>query len=69
MHAWKRDGRDFWSVKMQLHVVLDEGNSARGILGNPTAAVKTVIVGVVDYVDAPQRIYDHRTPRAKPVSS
>ncbi len=49
-------------------LVVDEGNSARGILGNPTAAVKTVIVGVVDYIDAPERIFDHRTPRAKPGS-
>ncbi len=44
-------------------LVVDEGNSARGILGNPKAAVKTVIVGVVDYVEADTRLYDHRTPR------
>ncbi len=49
-------------------LVIDEGNSARGILGNPTAAVKTVIIGVVDYVDAPERIYDHRTTRSKTVA-
>jgi ethanolamine utilization protein EutN len=46
-------------------LVVDEGNSARGILGDPNGAVKTVIVGVVDYVDAPGRVYDHRTPHAK----
>ncbi len=50
-------------------LVVDEGNSARGILANPAAAVKTVILGVVDYVDCDQRLYDHRTPRAKLLSS
>lgn len=50
-------------------LVVDEGNSARGILGNPKAAVKTVILGVVDYVDCGERLYDHRAPRAKPVPS
>ena len=48
-------------------LVVDEGNSARGILGNPNAAVKTVIVGVVDYVDCKEQQYDHRTPRVKVV--
>ncbi len=33
-------------------LVIDEGNSGRQILGDPKAAVKTVIVGVVDYVEA-----------------
>lgn len=42
-------------------LVLDEGNGARGILGDPEAPVKTVVVGVVDYVDTDQgRVYDHR---------
>ena len=45
-------------------LVVDEGNSARGILGDPNAAVKTVIVGVVDYVNTDSLVYDHRTPRA-----
>ena len=45
-------------------LVLDEGNGARGILGDPLAPVKTVVVGVVDYVDTEQgRVYDHRRPR------
>ncbi len=48
-------------------LVIDEGNSARSILGDPTAAVKTVIVGVVDYIECDRRLYDHRTSRAKAV--
>ncbi len=32
-------------------LVMDEGNSARQILGDPDAAAKTVVVGVVDYVE------------------
>jgi len=31
-------------------LVLDEGNSARMILGDPAAPVRTVVVGVVDEV-------------------
>ena len=54
-------------------LVLDEGNSARQILGDPEGAVKTIVVGVVDYVELDGRIaYDHRevarTPRRKPSS-
>lgn len=42
-------------------LVLDEGNSARQILGDPKAAVKTIVVGVVDYVETGGRtVYDHR---------
>jgi ethanolamine utilization protein EutN len=33
-------------------LVLDEGSSARQILGDPQGAVKTIVVGVVDYVEA-----------------
>jgi ethanolamine utilization protein EutN len=45
-------------------IVIDEGNSARGILGDPQGAVKTVVVGVVDYVDVEgRRVYDHGEPR------
>jgi microcompartment protein CcmK/EutM len=45
-------------------LVLDEGNGARQILGDPQGAVKTVIVGVVDYVDTLEgSAYDHRAPR------
>jgi ethanolamine utilization protein EutN len=42
-------------------LVIDEGNSARQILGDPKAAAKTVVVGVVDYVEAGGKlVYDHR---------
>lgn len=47
-------------------LVLDEGNGARGIFGDPMAPVKTVVVGVVDYVDTDQgRVYDHRRRKAR----
>jgi ethanolamine utilization protein EutN len=40
---------------------IDEGNSARGILGEPQAPVKTMVVGVVDYVELDgELVYDHR---------
>jgi microcompartment protein CcmK/EutM len=46
-------------------LVLDEGNGGRQILGDPKAPVKTLVVGIVDYVDANgQLVYDHRR-RAK----
>lgn len=46
-------------------LVLDEGNGARQILGDPKGAVKTVIVGVVDYVETQAgRVYD----AARPIS-
>jgi microcompartment protein CcmK/EutM len=42
-------------------LVLDEGNGGRQILGDPKAPVKTIVVGVVDYVDVHgARVYDHR---------
>ncbi len=42
-------------------LVLDEGNGGRQILGDPKAPVKTLVVGIVDYVDANgQLVYDHR---------
>jgi len=42
-------------------LVLDEGNGARQILEAPEGAVKTVVVGVVDYVDTlAGAVYDHR---------
>jgi microcompartment protein CcmK/EutM len=45
-------------------IVLDEGNSARQILGDPEGAVKTIVVGVVDYVEARGELaYDHRRER------
>ncbi len=43
-------------------LVLDEGNSAREIFGDPKGAVKTIIVGIVDSVEIEGRVvYDHRT--------
>jgi len=33
-------------------LVIDEGNSGRQILGDPKGAVKTIVVGIVDYVEA-----------------
>ena len=42
-------------------LVIDEGNSARGILGDPEGAVKTLVVGFVDYVELEGRqVYDAR---------
>ena len=44
-------------------LVLDEGNGARQILGDPQGAVKTVVVGVVDYVETEAgRVYDAASP-------
>ncbi len=44
-------------------LILDEGNSARQILGDPKAAVKTIVVAVVDYVEMDGAYaYDHREP-------
>ncbi len=47
-------------------LVIDEGNSGRQLLGEPKGAVKTIVVGVVDYVERDGRYtYDHaqETPR------
>jgi ethanolamine utilization protein EutN len=42
-------------------IVIDEGNSARQIVGDPKGAIKTVVVGVVDYVEVGGALaYDHR---------
>jgi microcompartment protein CcmK/EutM len=42
-------------------LVIDEGNSARQILEDPQGAVKTLIIGVVDYVEVRGKLaYDHR---------
>lgn len=32
-------------------LVVDEGNAGRQIFGDPEGAVKTIVVGVVDYVE------------------
>lgn len=45
-------------------LVIDEGNSSRQILGSKgkDAPVKTIVVGVVDYVELGHELcYDHRT--------
>ena len=43
-------------------ICIDEGNSARTIFNDPEGAVKTVVVGVVDYIDLERgRAYDHRS--------
>jgi len=48
-------------------LVLDEGNGGRQILGDPKAPVKTLVVGVVDYVESAQGLaYDHRKRGTKP---
>lgn len=42
-------------------IVMDEGNSARQILSDPKAAAKTIVVGVVDYVErGGKNVYDAR---------
>jgi microcompartment protein CcmK/EutM len=49
-------------------LVLDEGNGGRQILEAPQGAVKTIVVGVVDYVEVGHElVYDHRrTSGSKP---
>ncbi len=34
----------------QIVLVIDEGNSARQIVGDPTAPIRSVIVGIVDEI-------------------
>lgn len=42
-------------------IVIDEGNSARQLLNDPQGAVKTVVVGVVDYVERKGTlVFDHQ---------
>ena len=44
-------------------LVADEGNGARQILQAPDAPVKTIVIGVVDYVERDDElVYDHRSP-------
>lgn len=52
-------------------LVLDEGNSARQILGDPKGAVKTIVVGVVDYVERGGKLeYDsQREARSDPTDT
>lgn len=47
-------------------LVLDEGNGARQILDDPKGAVKTIVVGIVDYVETGAgRVYDAALPNAR----
>ena len=47
-------------------LVIDEGNSGRQILGAADAPVKTIVVGVVDYVELEGELaYDHRAARTE----
>ncbi len=50
-------------------LVLDEGNGGRQIMGDPKAPVKTIVVGVVDFVEAAgDLLYDHRdAPAVQPL--
>jgi microcompartment protein CcmK/EutM len=42
-------------------LVIDEGQSGRQLIGDPKAAVKTIVVGIVDYVEAHGALaYDHQ---------
>ena len=47
-------------------LVADEGNAARQLLSAPEAPVKTVVVGVVEYVEVSDRLtYDHAAPEPR----
>lgn len=47
-------------------LVVDEGNSARQILGDKTLPIKTLVVGFVDYVETGGTLsYDHREAATK----
>lgn len=52
-------------------LLLDEGNSARQILGLATAPVRTLVVGIVDAVElaAPERTADERPRRRRTARS
>ena len=42
-------------------LVVDEGNAGRQIMGDPQGAVKTIVLGVVDYVELGGDLtFDHR---------
>jgi ethanolamine utilization protein EutN len=71
------DGRPLGKTRIGIDVVgagvgdrvlcLDEGNSARQILKDPQAPAKTIVAGVVDYVELEGRnVYDAHT-RAEPL--
>lgn len=47
-------------------LVIDEGNSARQILGDKTLPIKTLVVGFVDSIERSGRVvYDHREQSAR----
>jgi len=49
-----------------LVLVLDEGNSARQIVGRePNGAIRAVIVGIIDQVDIPGAAFEPHLPRHK----
>ena len=65
------DGRPTAKTRIGIDVVgagvgdrvicLDEGNSTRQILGDPKVAAKTVVAGVVDYIELEgAHLYDAR---------
>jgi ethanolamine utilization protein EutN len=37
----------------QTVLIVDEGNSARQIVGDPQAPIRSVIIGIVDEIDRP----------------
>ncbi len=37
----------------QLVLVIDEGNSARQVVGDATAPIRSVIIGIIDNIDTP----------------
>ncbi len=43
-------------------IVIDEGNSGRQVLGVKDAPIKTIVVGVVDYIELEgKHVYDSRS--------
>ena len=53
-----------------LVLVLDEGNSARQIVGRePNGAIRALIVGIVDQVDIPGSTFEAYVPRHRPGAS
>ena len=47
-------------------LVLDEGSSARQIVGAPYGPLRTVIVGIVDHVEGPAAVDARRQPVKRP---
>ena len=42
-------------------LVIDEGQSGRQLMNEPKGAVKTIVVGIVDYVESHGKLaYDHQ---------